>query len=141
VLLHDRDGWRVVSQTADHGARLYCGAAPRGVVRGLVGACTRLDESWDLTIVGPTDRRAPTPAERRAILKPVPHCTRPRVVVSRLDPTYAELDNCAASGGAFLFHRTAKGWREAGLEVDGFACREAPPGVIRSVHGRCLLAG
>jgi hypothetical protein len=139
VLLRRRGDWRVVDQVSDHASRLWCGLAPAGVVRALAGSCANYQAQWDLAILGPTARRPATRAERRAVAPA--DCASPTVYVSRLDPDYAELDNCAASGGAFLVHREAHGWREVGLEVDGFVCSTAPAGVIRSLHGRCLLAG
>ncbi len=122
-----RDG-KVVDWVVGRAMRFYCKVAPPRVIAELVGGCQIYGHYRDdVEIVGPTDRRQVSGRFRG--------CAAPRIFVSRLDPTYAEVDNCAQSGGAYLLHRG----RTIGLEVDGFGCSAAPPGVIRSLHGRCLL--
>lgn len=145
-----RDGaWTAAKITAPHehqwvflnGRRLVasdCEGVPPAVVHRLVGSCHRVPPLWAIEVVGPTYRRRPTAAERRGILA---HCGRSSVEVwvSRLDPRYATTFSCYGSGAVSLYHRGPNGWRETSLEIDGFSCTEAPPGIIRSVHGRCIL--
>ena len=126
VLLHDG---QVVDWVAGRAMRFYCKVAPPRVIPELVGGCQVYGHYRDdVAIVGPTDRRR--------VRGRFPNCAAPTIYISRLDPSYAEVDDCTASGGAFLLHHG----RVVGLEIDGFGCASAPPGIIRSLHGRCLLA-
>jgi hypothetical protein len=105
-----------------------CQLVPAAVVRQLVGSCRRVPPDWSIVVGGPT--------ERRRVHKPFPHCAAPVVYASRLDPSWTQVQNCAASGGTFFLHRG----RIVKWEIDGPGCVWAPPGVIRSLHGRCLPA-
>jgi hypothetical protein len=126
VLLH-RD--RLVTWVADHASRFYCNDAPPGVVHALVGACqTYVHFQDDVAIRGPTDRHR--------VSRRFGRCAAPIVYASRLDPSYTEVENCAASGGTYFLHRG----KVIELEIDGPGCDWAPPGIIRSLHGRCLLS-
>jgi hypothetical protein len=125
LLLH-RD--RVVTWVAPYASTFYCGDAPAGVIRRLVGWCQKaFRHQDDVAILGPTARRRVRGTFRG--------CAHPIVYASRLDPSWKEVDGCASSGGSYFLH----GGKIVQLEVDGPGCDWAPPGIIRSLHGRCLL--
>jgi hypothetical protein len=126
VLLRRR---RIVDAVPVTVRRFFCRAAPPHVLDRLGGCRTSGRSSWDFPIAGPLDRRPATATERRRIPR---RCTR--VFVSRLDPAYAQAEGCYLSGATALYHHG----REVDIEIDGFPCRDAPPGIIRSLHGRCL---
>ena len=106
-----------------------CEDFPAAVVRRLVRSCDRVPPDWSITVSGPTDRRRVNRRFR--------HCAAPVVYASRLDGSWMEVDNCAPqSGGTYYLHDG----RVVASEIDGPACDWAPPGIIRSLHGRCALA-
>jgi hypothetical protein len=138
VALVRRDGqWAAAKITAPtghqwafvHRGRVVadCQDVPGAVVRALVGSCGRVPPDWSITVGGPTDRRRVT---RR-----FSHCAAPIVWASRLDASWTEVDNCAVSGGSYFLHRG----KIVEEEIDGPGCDWAPPGIIRTLHGRCLL--
>jgi hypothetical protein len=125
VLLHRR---RVVTWVTQHAVEFYCRDAPPGVIVRLVGGCQLTGRyAEDVVILGRTDRRRVAGSFRG--------CLHPIVYASRLDPSWTEVDNCATSGGDYFLHHG----KLVQLEIDGPGCNWGPPGIIRSLHGRCLL--
>jgi hypothetical protein len=119
---------RVLTWVARTAVQFYCHDAPPGVIRRLVGGCETYGRHQDdVVIIGPTDRRR--------VSGHFPHCTAPVIYASRLDPSWTQVENCTASGGTFFLHHG----KVVQLEIDGPGCAGAPPGIIRSLHGRCLL--
>jgi hypothetical protein len=119
---------KVVTWVVGKATRFYCHTAPPRVIPQLVGGCQIYGRYQDdVEIVGPTARRRVQGRFRG--------CRAPLIFASRVDPSYEEVDNCAVSGGSYFLHHG----RIVQEEIDGPGCDWAPPGVIRSLHGRCLL--
>jgi hypothetical protein len=122
----------------------------------------RRDGRWHVAtasvgfLVGPREGRPPTAAERAAIVADPRRrsfhgprsCIAYDIVVSQVDQRYALVDyrfphpfdrRCFLFNGNSLYRRGPHGWREISEASAGYACTYAPPGVIRSLDGGCVL--
>ena len=154
ALLRRQGRWRVVT-SASRGFDLPCDAAPRGVVARLVGGCAA--EPWvdsPALVTGRAPRAPPPRRSARHSRRPAncalfhghDACVRYRISVSRVDDRYAEAAasvpakppaDCPAGNGVSLYVRIGAAWHHRADASDGFACRLAPRGVVRSLDGAC----
>ncbi len=154
LLRRGAQGWRV--RDAAFAGELPCGDR-RVLLHALFGRCGFAGQAYSGLIEGPRRRRRPTERERAAIvadqLRTDPQlrapCIRIGVVVSNLDPRWAEVSftfdlhldpQCPAFNGDSLLHLVQGRWRTAAESSEGFYCTTAPAGVIRSLDGSCWLA-
>jgi hypothetical protein len=96
-----------------------------------------------VVVQGPVHIRVPTPPERAAIVRvEAPRrCPRYGIRISTVDGRYGvvHFPRCRHLNGFVIVRRSAGGWREINGGSDVFPCPTLPPGVVRSLAGRCLL--
>jgi hypothetical protein len=97
----------------------------------------------DRAVDGPTAYRTARGPERARIAAAYESnrpCEPVTVHVSRVDAAYASATGGPACGnGASLLVRERGRWTLVSYPSAVFACRAGPPGVIRSLFGRCLI--
>jgi len=107
------------------------------------------------TIAGPPAARPPTPAERRRIVSGVLEthpgesgCLRFAIAVSTIDPAFASVTlravgadraSCAVDGVLLVGREPDGTWQPQESGRNPFTCHHAPPGVLRSLFGRCWI--
>jgi hypothetical protein len=147
-----RSGGRTIASETFHLVK----AGGTWTVSGSEATATGSDTQYG-SVSGPVATRPPTAAERAAVtagaLRSFPgesHCLRFGISVSRLDATWATATirfvgphriECAVTGTPLLHLVPGRGWRMVAIGTSGFACAKAPPGVLRSLFGRCSVGG
>ena len=150
--------WHAVAAAGKRATDLACKLAPPGVVRRLVGGCSRRPLWGSVTVRGPLDARPASAAEARAIAasyirtfgggkKP---CGGVQLSISRLDAAYVRVvwpsvhdrsrqgTDCSANQAVVvLYHHTPRLEASTVGTAGHFFCAEGPPGVVRSLFGSC----